>query len=152
MREAVGVFLVEAYNIQQLQRLLPPLSGRVMDLMVQIPALGNEVVDRHTGVKAGVGILENHLHTAGKILAETLGGFAADILAVKNNPSLSGIVDADDGAAQSGFATAGLAYQAQGLAPLHRNGDIVHRLDHSAAADAEIFLEIFCLLNHIFWD
>ena len=86
---------------------------------------------------------------AGKILAETLGGFAADILAVKNNPSLSGIVDADDGAAQSGFATAGLAYQAQGLAPLHLNGDIVHRLDHSAAADAEIFLEIFCLKNDI---
>ena len=70
---------------------------------------------------------------------------AADILPVKGDLARSGVVQADDAAADGGFARAGLAHQTVGLAGVDLKTDIVHRLDRKILIDAEILLQSFDL-------
>ena len=57
-----------------------------------------------------------------------MGQTAADILPVKGDLARSGVVQADDAAADGGFARAGLAHQTVGLAGVDLKTDIIHRL------------------------
>lgn len=66
-----------------------------------------------------------------------MGQTTADILPVKGDLARSGVVQADDAAADGGFARAGLAHQTVGLAGVDLKTDIVHRLDREILIDAE---------------
>ncbi len=68
------------------------------------------------GFRDAIGVLEDHLHLGAQGIVLRVGQTAADILPVKGDLARGGVVQADDAAADGGFARAGLAHQTVGLA------------------------------------
>lgn len=60
---------------------------------------------------------------------------------IKGDLAGSGVIQADDAAADGGLAGTGLAHQTIGLAGIDFKADIVHSLDGIALAHAEILLQ-----------
>ena len=55
----------------------------------------------------------------------------SDVPALKEHLAVSGLIETQDGAAQRGFAAAGLAHDAESLACVQRKADVVHGVEHS---------------------
>ena len=63
-----------------------------------------------------------------------------NFLAVEDYLAVSGRVQAQNNAAQSGLAAAGLAHDTQSLALVDGEADVIHRVKHSAGG-LEVFFE-----------
>ena len=144
---AVCVLAVQANALQQSDDLIVAVLfvlGQVMD----VDALTHDVADGHTGIQAGVRILEHDLHPAavGQHVHRDLVVLIKQQVAVVIDLTAGRLVQAQQGAAGGGLATAGLAYQAQGLALADGKADIIHGLDILAVlahtAGGEILLQV----------
>ena len=115
---------------------------------MNLHSLLNDAADRHSGVQAGVGVLENHLVILLKLLL-LLGARLFPVLSLIQNLSGGFGVNAEDGAAQRGLAAAGLSDQAQGLSFIDIQRDPVHRLHRAFVGSGEIFAQILYLKQHL---
>ena len=95
----------------------------------------------HPGVQRGIGVLEDHLDRALRLDRGGVARAGGDVLAVEADDALVGPVEAGDQAGDGGFARAALADQAEGLAPLDDEGDVVDGLEHPAVAFEDRFLQ-----------
>ena len=140
---AVQVILLQAHALHQ-------LAHAVVDVLCVHALVAQRLADDaghgHAGVQRRVGILEDHLHAAavGQHLLFIKG---CDVRAVQQNLARRGLVQAHDGAADGGLSAAGLAHQAEGLARIEVEADVVHGLERlfllkEGAAHREIHLQI----------
>ena len=116
--------------------------------VVDVDALADDVADGHAGVQARVGVLEHDLHTAavGQHINGDLFLFVKQDLAVVDDGAVGRLIQAQQGAAGSGLATAGLAYQTKGLALADGKAYVIHSLNVLAVlahtAGGEILLQV----------
>ena len=87
--------------------------------------------------------LEHHLHLTAQRIDGNPGG-DADRIAVEHELASIGLEEMQQQPGKSGFAAAGFADDAQGLAFTHGKRDAVHRLDRlpTAALHREMFAQI----------
>ena len=114
--------------------------------------LGKHGADGHAGVEAADGVLEDNLHRAAET-AEVAGRELEDVgaleedLAIDDDAAL-GFDEAEESAADGGFAAAGFADEAEGFAGGDVKGDVFDSLDvaddvaEDAAADGEVGAEV----------
>ena len=113
---------------------LPPVGEHVRRLLP-----GHRLLHQQGALVLGaVGVL----HGDGLALEGVL--VLVDGLTVVEDGAGGGLMEPQDGAAQGGLAAAGLAHQAQGLAPLDEEGHVLHGLDAGAlhALDGEVFGQV----------
>ncbi len=115
MREAAGEFGKQSHGFQGLFHALFALFFAQMEA-VGIQAFGNDIVHLRALVERGHRVLENHLYAAGDFVIQRAGNAAVDLFAVKGHLAARSGMNADDGAADGGFARAGLPHQAEGFA------------------------------------
>ena len=127
MGETVGVLLLQAHGLQQVDHHLIPLLAALGQAVV-VYALGHDIHHLHPGIQGGVGILEHHLRPAGELLVNGGGLLAVHHMAVKDHMAVGGGIEANDGAAQGGLAAARLTHQAQGLTLVDVEGHVIHGL------------------------
>ena len=144
VRVAVGETFCQGYRLHQfihtlVQRFLIGLR------LVDFHGLGNQLTHRQAGIKRGVRVLENHLHV-GTHGVELFVGHCGDVLAFKANLTGRRICQAQDGLAQRGFATAGFTNNAQRLACIQREGDIIHSMQQ-AVGNGEILFQVLDFQN-----
>ena len=65
-----------------------------------------------------------------------------NVLAVQQNLSLSGIVDADNGSGAAGFAAAGLAYQSQRFSLFQGKAYMVNSVDYLAPSGLKMLGQV----------
>ncbi len=90
--------------------------------------LADDVADRHAGVERGVGVLEDHLDVAPHRLQRPAGQ-PGDVLALVADLARGGPLQVHQHPGHRRLAAAGLADDAQRLAPVQVEGDAVDRLD-----------------------
>ena len=139
------MLLVHTHKPQQLIDPLPPLLPFADAVDVQ--PFGNNIRNGHPGVQAGVGVLVDDLHFSGQ-RHPFFGGQAGDVPALKEDATVRGGIQTDDGPAQGGFSAAGFAYQAQGHSLLDAEGNIIHGLQPGFAVDFKVFLQVFHFQKH----
>lgn len=96
--------------------------------MVGLHCFGDLGTDWHDRIEGGHGFLEDHGDVAAAVAAHGFGWDGEEGLARKGNVSsdLGGLwKESEDGQGGSGFAGAGLSDQAQGLAGVDMEGDVV---------------------------
>ena len=101
------------------------------------------------GIQGGIGVLKDDLHPlviGQQILAPGVG----DILTVKEDLSVRGVVHTDQRSAKGGFPAAGFSHQAKALALSDVEGDAVNSLDKTLAAaqkvaHGKVLFQILCL-------
>ena len=113
--------------------------------MEDIQPLANDILHLLAGVQAGHGILEDHLHFGAQHFMGIGAELAADLAAVKGDFAARRIIQADDAAADGGFARAGLAHQAVGFAGIHLEGYAVDGLDGKLPGNGKMLFEVFHL-------
>src|SRR4029453_1944421 len=118
------------------------------DEAVNLHRLAHDPRDAVARVERGKGVLEDHLHPPAHLPQLSLA-LVGDVLAVKEDPARRRLVEAQDGAADGRLPAPGLADEAERLAPLDFQRDVVHRLDvtdvaieENAALDREIDLQV----------
>ena len=90
----------------------------------------DDLADRHTRRKAGVRILEDHLHMRAQ-RAQLLLGELCKVLPLEHDRTAGHIMQAQDRAADRGLAAAGFAHKAHRRAAFDGEGHIVHSLHES---------------------
>ena len=128
MGVAIGLLGTEAYPLQQVDRLLLRLRFSGTQL-VEEHRLGEDLHDLLAWVEGGIGVLEDHLHLPADG-AHLLGLEAGDVTPVKRDLARLWLDELDDRTCRGGFAASGLAHQAEHLALLHVETDVVDRVDH----------------------
>ena len=128
MGVAIGLLGTEAYPLQQVDRLLLRLRFAGTQL-VEEHRLGEDLHDLLAWVEGGIGVLEDHLHLPADG-AHLLGLEAGDVTPVKRDLARLWLDELDDRTCRGGFAASGLAHQAEHLALLHVETDVVDRVDH----------------------
>src|SRR5690606_303521 len=111
---------------------------------MDVDGFADDVAYGHPGVQGSIRILEDHLYLPPDRL-HLLLVISRDVLAIKEDGSLGGLVELDDGAAGRGLAAAGFSDQAQGLALFDLEVDLVHCLDHGipAGENTAFYREVF---------
>ena len=87
--------------------------------------LQQDVEDPAAGIQTGRGVLEDHLRLAAEA-PQRIAPELRDVGPVEDDPALGEGPQPQEGLAQGGLAAAGLAHQAEGLAPADRQVDPVH--------------------------
>jgi hypothetical protein len=90
---------------------------------------GEDLADGHAGVEGGVGVLEDDGHVAAEA-AEMRGGDGEEVdggavWRVEEDLAAGGLDEAEEEAGEGGFAGAGFADEAEGLAADEVEGDVV---------------------------
>ncbi len=103
-----------------------------------------DIADRHTRVKACVGVLKDDLH----FFAVGLHIGVGDIDPVVDDLSFGRLIEAEDGASGRRFAAARLADETEGFPFVDEEGNIVNGLDdlmlkELAARYAEVLFQMF---------
>ena len=142
--EAGGKLGQQTHVVQRLGDLLGDL---LLGVAAPLQAFGDDVVDLGALVQGGHGILEDHLDLVGDLAIQLLGDAAGDLLAVELDGAAAGGVHADDAAANGGFAGAGFAHDAEGLALVDIEADALHGLE-ALAAGTEGHLQVANLEDH----
>jgi hypothetical protein len=113
--------------------------------------LPHDPADAVPRIQRRVGILENHLHPPPE-RPELVLRERRDVLAVEDDAPSGRLVEPENGATDRRLAAARLADEAEGLAALDRERDVVHRLDvadvpveQDAALDREPDAEVLDL-------
>src|SRR5437899_9052388 len=90
--------------------------------------LGDDVLDAVTGIEGGKRILKNDLQVAAEAAHFTRAG-GEQVAAFEADAAGGGFNQAQDQAAQRAFARSGFAHQAQGLAGLNVERDVIDCVD-----------------------
>src|SRR5437899_5745478 len=90
--------------------------------------LGDDVLDAVTGIEGGERILKNDLQVAAEAAHFTRAG-GEQVAAFEADAAGGGFNQAQDQAAQRAFARSGFAHQAEGLAGLNVERDVIDRAD-----------------------
>ena len=142
MGVAVGVLGVQAHLRHQFQNPLLALRFTFVHL-VHIQRLADNIGNGPTGIQRRIGILKDHGGFL-PVLRDVLLG--DDLLAVKPDFAVRGLVQVQQGAAHGGLAAAGLADETQRLAPADGEGHVVHSLQglgrKHPGIDIEVFLQV----------
>ena len=104
--------------------------------IVQRERLVHRLIDRESGIERAEGVLEDELHPRPE-RPEPGRVELADLLVAERDPPLGGLDQAQHAAADRGLARAALADQAQRLAALERERDVVDRDQVLVFADRE---------------
>ena len=94
---------------------------------MQLHALSDDILYRHTGIQGGVRVLEDHLHVRRELIM-LFSGLLIDILAFKVDMACCRRIQLDNASAGCRFSAAGLSDQAYRLTFVDVEGDIVDRL------------------------
>ena len=94
-------------------------------MLVDGDGLADDLGDGHARVERSEGILEDDLHLAAGV-AQGAGVQCGQLLAVVADTAAGGFDKAQQEAAEGAFAATALANQAEGLARLNAEADIVH--------------------------
>ena len=143
MRVAVDVLGVEAHDVEQLTHVVHAL-GLVAHRAVDDERLGDDLADGHARVQARVGVLEDELHVMAHALELALV-HVSHVLALEHHLAVRGVREAHDAAARRGLAAARLAHEAEGLAGIDVEADVVDGLDGllvPAGKDAGVDVEL----------
>src|SRR5262249_31330479 len=144
VREAVVVLRRQAHGLQELLHACLALAGVAEP--VDLHRIADDRADALSRVQRGVRILEDDLHLAPQ-RPERRAPQPTDVVALEDDLPRSGLEQPDDGAAERRFPAARLADQAERLALLHREADVVDRVDardlalEDALANREVLLE-----------
>jgi len=110
--------------------------------------LANDAPDRHTRVQARVRVLEDHLHLPAEA-AEFAALQLREVLALEVHLTAGRPGELQDRLARGALATTGLTHEAERLATLYRERDVVHRLhvgdlplEDQARRDGEVDLQV----------
>src|SRR6266496_1268350 len=124
------------------------LAGRAVgDDAVDGQGLGDHLAHRHARVERAVRVLEDDLHLPA-YRAELGGRRGRQVLALEKDRTAGRLLELEDAPARGGLAAAGLAHEAEGLAPAYRERHVVHRLDDAtpaaekAARDLEVLGQV----------
>ena len=131
VRIAIHMVRRETDDLEQL--LHPPYLLLAVGQVVDLQWLPDDVTHGHARVQRRVGILEDDLHVPAQP-AQLLFGEFEDVPAFEERLTTGRLHQPQDHPAQCGLAAAGFAHQPQGLAPVNRQGDAVHRLDRADLA------------------
>ena len=93
--------------------------------VVDVQTLADDILHLLAGVQGRHGVLKDHLHLGAQRIVLHAAQPAADILPIKGDLSGSGVIQADDAAANGGLAGAGLAHDGHELAFFDFHGDVV---------------------------
>ena len=116
--------------------------------LVNAHGLADDAADGHAGVEAAHGILKDDLHLAAEF-AHAVAVGAQDVFTLVVDAAGGGGDEAQDAAANGGFAAARLADQAQGFAGENVEADVVDGADvadvgaQEAALDRKPGFEVF---------
>jgi hypothetical protein len=114
---------------------------------VNLQSLADDVAHPHTRVERSIGVLKNDLHLASHIAQLALGELQ-QIPALKDHLAAGRFDESKNRSAQSRFAAARLADQAQSLALVDGQTDVIDRFDHGFAArekslaDGEVLFQV----------
>jgi hypothetical protein len=118
------------------------------DEAVNLHRLAHDPRDAVARVERGEGVLEDHLHPASQLADASLAALG-DVLAVKEDPAGGRLVEAQDRAADGRLPAPGLADEAERLAALDLQRDVINRLDvadmaveQDPALDREVDLQV----------
>ncbi len=145
VRKPVGHPGVEPDNLEQFAHPALPLPA-VADV-VDFQRLRDDRPDRQPGVQAGVRILEDNLHVP-PTASQLRGGRLRQVLAFEIDGALGWLVELEDGPTGGALAATRLAHEAQRLASLDREADVVHRPNpadaslHDAMRHRKVHLEV----------
>src|SRR5262249_25567541 len=131
VREAERVLGVQADPLEPADDPLLPLLGRPE--AVDVRTFGGGVADRPPGGQAGVGVLEDHLRLARVGLPLLAVELPRVVLAAEAEGAARGVVHADENPPEGRLAAARLADQAERLAGLDRERDLVDGVQDLAA-------------------
>ena len=120
--EPAGGGLVHADGAEQFKDAVA--TGFAAYAFVDDERLGDDIFDPEAGIEGTEGILKNDLHVAAEAAEFGLAG-DKQIVTPKVNAAGSGFDKAEDQAAESTFAGAGFADQAESFAGIDGEGDIV---------------------------
>ena len=123
MRVTVDVLRVEAHDVEELAHGLHALLLRAH--VVDRHGLRHDLADGHTRVQARIWILEDELHVAAHLL-ELLVAHLRDIFALEIHLARGGVGQPHDGAARRGLTAAGFTHEAEGLARMDLERNIVY--------------------------
>ena len=107
-----------------------------------IQALGYNVADLRALIERAHRVLEDHLNITGDLLVFFPAEFSRDSLSVKKYFALCDRVDADNSAADRGFAGTGFTDEAEGLSLVNVKTYIVNRGER-VTVGAELHADIF---------
>ena len=124
----MGQTLGQAHGVHQLFD--PLVQARLVTRVhiVDEHGLCDQLPDGHTGIQAGVWILEDHLHLRAHMVHLGLI-HGHEVPALVKDLAGRRLLQAQHGAAQGGLAAAGLTHHAQGLALFDLQVDAVHRVE-----------------------
>ena len=123
MRVTVDVLGVEAHDVEELAHGLHALlfGAHVVDRH----GLRDDLADGHARVQARIWILEDELHVAAHLL-ELLMAHLRDVFALEIHLARGGVGQPHDGAARRGLTAAGFTHEAEGLARMDLERNIVY--------------------------
>ena len=124
VRIAGGVLAVQPDEGEQLEDAVVALLFAGIHMM-HVQRLAHDVGNRHARVQRGVGILKDHRGLRAELPNVVFG---LDELAVIVDFAGGGLVEMQNRAADRGLAAAGLADQAERLAPVYGEGHVVNGL------------------------
>src|SRR5258706_4862338 len=135
---AQGEGRIEAHALEEVgdHFLALAAAGNAMDL----DGLTDDVADGHARVEAADGVLEDDLHVAAE-LAELFAFVAEEILPAIGDGAAGARDEAEDGAANGGFAAAGFTDKAERFAGRDVKGGTVHGFDVADGAREEAALD-----------
>ena len=116
-------------------------------------SLADDIVNLGALVQRGHGVLKYHLNPLGNLPVQRPGDTAVDLLTVKDDVASRGGMDADDGAADGGFAGTGLTDQTEGFALINIKGYMIHGgkgMEPGTELNGQIlnFQHFFALISH----
>src|SRR5579859_1015742 len=122
VRVPIGEVRIESNDAQQLldALLLFPAPRQIVNLQW----LADDAADRHARVQARVRVLEDHLHLAAH-LAQLAAAQRGQVFAEEIHGAARRLVELQDRPAGRALTAPGLTDQAEGLAPLHGERDVV---------------------------
>jgi hypothetical protein len=141
----VSVVRVESDAVQQVTCDL--LAATPWSDAVDLQRLRDRLPDGHPGVKAGVGVLEDHLCLPSEPL-QLLVVEGGDVLVVEQDGAVRRLLQPEDRLRRRRLSTAGLADEPDRLTAVDGKGDAVDRADTGDLAveqplcDREVFLQV----------
>ena len=131
MGKVVEVVRPKPHLLKRHARALQPLLRA--DARIQQHGLADKIGDPQTRVHGAVGVLKHRLHFQPILPALGLGQML-DVLAPPADLAAGGLLNFQDAARGGGFAAAGLADNAEGLACADIEGDAIHCFQNHVAA------------------
>lgn len=142
MRIGVDQSLGKTYGVHQFLGALVKVCFRLAHL-VNLQRHGDGVGDGHTGIQAGIGILEDNLQFL-SVVAHLVLTQLGNVLTIVENLAFSRFNEPEYNSAQSALSASRLTYNAQCSSLGNADVDVINGVK-LLRGDVEVFLKSYCL-------